>query len=424
MSLSNIIINKSIFDVAVSPTLAINERCKQLKSEGKKIFHFGFGQSPFPVPDILVDALKTYAHLKNYEHVQGLQALREAIQAYYERRNLVFGKDQIFIGSGTKPLLNLIQFVLDQPLILPIPSWVSYQPQAKLLNKSVYNIDCSTDKKKLLKAEQLDNYCTQHKLSNCLLLLNYPSNPLGTSYSGKELEDLAEISRKYNLVVISDEIYGDLNFNSEHISIAKHYPEGTIVTNGLSKWGGAGGWRIGALMIPNEMKNLAEALRIVISETYSCVSSPIQKASVLAFQEPEAIIEYKNKCKQILKRISIYVHDKLSKYDPELPEIVGGFYCYSTFDRFADQFISKGIHNDKDLCEYLLNEIGVAVLPSSAFGVDNHFSFRLSFVDFDGQFALDNFESCIDLNEEKTTLKLAPNVYHGVNKLVDWLDTI
>ena len=422
--MNNFIVNKSIFDVAVSPTLAINERCKQLKSEGKEIIHFGFGQSPFPVPDILVEELKTYAHLKNYEQVQGLLELREAIQAYYERRNLVFDKDQIFIGSGTKPLLNLIQFVLDIPLILPIPSWVSYQPQAKLLKKSVYNIDCSADKKKLLKAEQLDKYCTKHELSNCLLLLNYPSNPLGTSYNDKELEDLAEISRKYNLIVISDEIYGDLNFNSEHISIAKHYPEGSIITNGLSKWGGAGGWRIGALMIPYEMKKLAEALRIVISETYSCVSSPIQKASVLAFQEPEAIIKYKNTCKQILKRISKYVHVRLSKYDPELAEIVGGFYCFPTFDRLADQFISRGIQNDKDLCEYLLNEIGVALLPGSAFGVDNHFSVRLSFVDFDGQFALNHFERSIDLNEEETTLKLAPNVYHGVNKLTDWLDSI
>ena len=229
--------------MAISPTLAINNLTKERLTKGLPTFKLGFGQSPFPVPEILRKELQDHAHVKDYLHSQGLLELREKISVYYHRR---FGIESIarniIVGPGSKELLFLTQLILNRELILPKPSWVSYAPQANLLNNATHWLNTSEDNNWNLSAEELDSFlASQSGTSKHLIILNYPNNPTGKSYKEEELIRISEVARKYDLVIISDEIYGEFDFKARHISIAKYYPEGTIVCSGLSKWCGAGG---------------------------------------------------------------------------------------------------------------------------------------------------------------------------------------
>ena len=420
-------INSSLKEIGVSPTLTMNQRCKDLAAKGLDIYRFGFGQSPFPVPEIVINALKENAFQKSYDHLQGIPTLRQEVAKYYNRRNLKYSPDQIFIGPGSKSLIGLILLVIDLPLILPIPSWVSYYPQAKMFNKPVYSVDCSKNENKLISAELLKECCFANKLDQSMLILNYPSNPVGTTYTEAELTEIAIIAKENNVLIISDEIYGDLNFNNEHLSIATFYQEGTIVTNGISKWCGAGGWRLGISIIPKELKGISKTLGFAISETYSCVSSPIQHAAIQAFRDTNEIENYKVKCRLILKTISQYVHSILRDHDPNVPVINGGFYSFPSYTSLTDKFKNMGIYNGDQLCERILKETGVALLSGSAFGLKDEFSFRLSFVDFDGEKALERLENIEDINAiniEDLVKGMAPKVYLGLLRLREWFESI
>ena len=116
--------------------------------------------------------------------------------------------------------------------------------------------------------------------SQKLLILNYPNNPTGLTYGATALAALATVCRAHNIVVISDEIYGRVNHSDTHHSIAQYYPEGTIVCSGLSKWAGAGGWRLGYAVFPPDLRPLLNATKSVASETFTSVSAPIQYAAI------------------------------------------------------------------------------------------------------------------------------------------------
>ena len=117
------------------------------------------------------------------------------------------------------------------------------------------------------------------------LILNYPNNPTGVTYTRDELSDLAAVARERNLLVISDEIYAMTHFSGDHVSIATYYPEGTIISTGLSKWCGAGGWRLGIAAFPLDCAELLRFVAILASETFTSVSAPIQFAAIRAYEE-------------------------------------------------------------------------------------------------------------------------------------------
>lgn len=131
-------INPRIKTLAPSATLLINEQCRQMARNNEKVFRFGFGQSPFPVPARVVESLKDNTHQKAYLAVQGLLELREAISSYILRtENLFYAPNQIIIGPGTKELMYLLQSVNEAELLLPSPSWVSFAPQTEIMGRKV-----------------------------------------------------------------------------------------------------------------------------------------------------------------------------------------------------------------------------------------------------------------------------------------------
>ena len=407
-----------------SPTLQINELSKQLLAKGSTVYKFGFGQSPFPVPEAIVEELKKEACQKDYLPVNGLPGLRQAIASYNSRNHLNDDPDGIVVGPGSKCLIYLLQLVLEGALLLPKPSWVSYEPQARLVNKPVVWLDTFEEHDWMLHPETLETYCKQNPNSQKLLILNYPSNPTGATYNADQLQALSTVADQFGIIVISDEIYGELDHKGRHQSLYNFYPVRTIVSSGLSKWCGAGGWRLGTFTFPKEMKSTLNAMKIAASETYSSVCAPVQHAAVLAYQQGPLIRQYLENSRKIVSLIGNQISDKLKSLNIRHPAPQGGFYLMPNFEAYRSALANRGIDSSQKLCNTLLAETGVAMLPGSVFGFSpKKLITRLSYVDFDGAKALELSASCGNETELKDQIeeKIARHMLEGVDRMKDWL---
>jgi aspartate aminotransferase len=236
-----------------------------------------------------------------------------------------------------------------------------------------------------------------------------------------ELQSIASVARNNNLIIISDEIYGLLSFKNEYVSIAKYYPEGTIVSTGLSKWCGAGGWRLGAFIIPDALKDLYQTLITLASETFSAVSTPIQYAAVIAYSNEESLITYRKQAVIILEKVSKYCSAAMRSFGVSVKDSDGGFYLFPNFEIYKLGLMKNGINSSKEFCTRLLEETGVALLPGSVFGrPQEEFTARFCYVDFDGTKALEHLTNHIGISDSDfETLFL--QMIKGVEKMRIWL---
>ena len=397
-----------------SSTLRINEISKVLEEKGKNIFKFGFGQSPFEVPESIVRELQNNAHQNKYLPMQGLKSLRESVAKYTsKKKNFDYKSANVIIGPGSKELMFLLHVIFDGEIILPAPSWVSYAPQAILGRNKSRIIQTKRENNWFPTADDLEKIILKDKKKNYLLFLNSPNNPSGQIC--ENLEEISEITKKYNLIILSDEIYSELAFNNDYKSISNYCPEKTIISTGLSKWCGAGGWRLGYFIVPDELEMIKEKINVLASETFSAVSAPIQYAAIKAYDEDHSI--YINLSRNILKNIGNYVYENLKSNKVLINEPQGGFYL-------MPEFISKKFKSSSEICKEILQQTGVALLPGSDFGFDEkRLIVRLSFTDFDGKKLMDEFKKNPILTKS-TMNKLAPKIVAGVNKLRKWSELI
>tara|TARA_Y100000590_G_scaffold23203_1_gene26648 strand:+ start:4176 stop:5411 length:1236 start_codon:yes stop_codon:yes gene_type:complete len=410
----NKFIKDQISQLKPSATLAINEESNRLKKSGKKIYKFGFGQSPFPVPESVILALKVNSNKHTYLPMQGLEELRSAIaDNLSNNNNNNFNKEDIVIGPGTKELMFLTQIAFKGEVLLPAPSWVSYQPQAFIAKNKVHWIQTTSDSNWFPTAELLENKIKKIKEKNLLLFINSPNNPSGTVC--KNFQEIAEIAKKYKLIILSDEIYSRLTFGEQYKSISNYYPEGTIVSSGLSKWCGAGGWRLGFFAIPNQLKEFKESLKILCSESFTSVSAPIQYAAIEAYKNDHS--DYLSAVKKILSFTGKYVYENLKSNVININEPEGGFYLFPEFTNAKFSSSSK-------MCEDILKKTGVALLPGSDFGLDSKKMIaRLSYTDFDGANFL-NKTSGSEKLDKADLKKNAPNIVDGVTALKEWSNSL
>ena len=404
------LVKKNLVSLEPSATLAINEKSKDLISQGKRVFRFGFGQSPFPVPEKIVSTLKENADKKAYLPMQGLPRLREVISNYLSKKTgSSFLKENIIITPGSKEGMFLMHMVFNGDIILPAPSWVSYAPQAKIASNKVHWIQTTADNNWFPTATELEKKIKSIKNKNIILILNSPNNPSGTTCNN--LKELSKIAKKYKITILSDEIYTDLKFDKKYESISKYYPEGTCITGGLSKWCGAGGWRLGFFAAPKQLNILMNNLKILASETFSTVNSPVQYAAVEAYEGNYD--DYKLKTANILQAVGVYVYENLRSNKVLINPPQGGFYL-------MPEFINKKYKTSSDLCDAILKETGVALLPGSAFGLrPNKMLVRLSFTDFDGSNFLKNISLGKNVSNSDVE-KYAPNVVKGIKILSNW----
>ncbi len=423
-------IQPNIRGLSQSATLAINEKCKILRAQGRKVYNFGLGQSPFPVPEPVVEELRRNAHRREYLPVKGLPELREAVCEFHRRMDQVnLLPKNVIVGPGSKELLFLCQLVFAGESIFPTPRWVSYIPQVHILRKKARIIHTSYRKKWRVTAEQLKGFCEHNNANHKakMLLLNYPSNPDGGTYSPEELKDIAEVARKYHLIVLSDEIYARLHYKGGHVSIARYYPEGTIISSGLSKWAGAGGWRLGTFAFPPELSWLMDAISVAASETYTSVSAPIQYAGVRAFHGDGFMEHYLKKVRRILRGLAETSVRMLRGAGVKLHAPTGAFYLFLNFGGFHSRLAGMGVSDGAGLCELILKDTGVAILPGSAFGRSRaELTARLAFVNFDGALALKASESITDGEPLKASFfeENCPETMEGVRRLAEWVATV
>jgi len=283
----------------------------------------------------------------------------------------------------------LLQLVYYGDLVIPTPSWLSYSPQAQIIGRNVQWVRTTAAHQWRLTPEELEQICQFDPDRPRLLVLNYPANPTGATYTVDMLKKLAQVARRYNVILLSDEIYGELHHQGQHVSIARYYPEGTIVSSGLSKWCGAGGWRLGTFTFPPELRWLLDGMAVVASETFTATSAPIQHAAVVAFEGGGPIERYLKDARRILGTLGRHLTKRMLASGITMPAPTGGFYLFPNFSAHQPRLRQRGVISNRDLCNHLLDDTGVALLPSQDFGgPPEELTARLSYVNFDGGQAL------------------------------------
>ena len=421
-------INLNVRGLPLSATLRINEKSNELKAQGMKIYKMGLGQSPFPVPESVVQSLRDNAFQKDYLPVKGLSELRTSVANYHRTEDLVnIRPENVLIGPGSKELLFLLQLTFYGEILVPSPCWVSYIPQAKIIGRNVKVIRTNFKDRYRLTPEKLETLLDrEHDVNKPrILILNYPDNPTGASYTESELKKLADVASKYGIIILSDEIYGRIHHEGKHKSIACYYPEGTIVSSGLSKWCGAGGWRIGTFSFPDELSWIMESIASVASETYTSVSAPIQYAACTAFNGNDEISEYLIHSRRILKALASFSVDKLRKTGVNVHTPDGAFYLFPDFETIREPLERQHIYTSAQMIDKILEDTGVAFLPGDEFGrFEEELTARLAYVDFNGSEAL---SASIKQNErlnDSFVREHMPNVVTGIEKICDWVNNI
>ena len=401
-------------DLKPSSTLLINETSRKLEEQGKKIYKFGFGQSPFKVPEDVVEELKNNSHQNKYLPMQGLLELRNAVAKYTsKKKNFEYKSENVIIGPGSKELMFLLHIIFDGEIILPAPSWVSYAPQAILGRNKIQILQTKRENNWFPTAAEIEKVILKNKNKNYLLFLNSPNNPSGQIC--ENLEEISKIANKYNLIILSDEIYSELTFEDNYKSISNFCPEKTIISTGLSKWCGAGGWRLGYFLIPENLLEIKNMINVLASETFSAVSAPIQYAAIKAYENDHT--NYINKSKNILRAVGNYVFENLKSNKILINKPQGGFYL-------MPEFLNKKFKSSSEMCDNILNDTGVALLPGSDFGFDEtKMLARLSFTDFDGQEFMNKIEDNQKIENDHIA-NLAPKIIEGVDKLKKWSESI
>ena len=278
-----------------------------------------------------------------------------------------------------------------------------------------------------LTAPKLEQICSEDSNRPRIVILNYPNNPTGTTYKKDELKEIAKVAREHRVIFLSDEIYGELHHLGQHVSMARFYPEGTIISGGLSKWAGAGGWRLGTFTFPRNLQWLLDAMSVVASETYTSTSAPIQYAAVRAFRGSIDIECYLKQSRRILRALGHYAAETLIKSGLLVPKPQGAFYLFPNFKPFRKVLQSRGITSSRKLCESLLKDCGIACLPGSVFGRPrNELTVRMAYVDFDGARALAAVEQLPnDVAISKDFLQTyCGNIMDALDIPVEWIERL
>lgn len=304
-----------------------------------------------------------------YTSNNGIMEMREEIAAYQKRR---FGLEydpstEIIVTVGGSEAIDLAMRALLEPgdeVIIPQPCFVCYEPLARLAGATPVIVDLSADNGFKLTAEQLRSTITERTK---MLVLAFPNNPTGSVLRKADLEEIAEVLRETNIVVLSDEIYAELTYGEKHVSIASidGMRERTIVANGFSKAYAMTGWRMGYTLAPSYFtKQMAKI------HQYGIMSAPTtsQYASIEALRNGDKDIEYMKNEYCARRRLIVSELNRIG-IETFMPD--GAFYVFADLRKF-------GIDDEK-FCERLLYEHKCAIVPGSAFGESGRGFARLSY---------------------------------------------
>ena len=375
------IISDSLKRIRPSPTIAVSTKARELKAAGKDVIGLGAGEPDFDTPEnikeVAIKAIKDGD--TKYTAVDGTPALKKAIVEKFKRENnLDYSEDQITVGAGGKHVIyNAMMATLNEgdEVIIPAPYWVSYPDIVLLTGAKPVIIKCSEDQGFKLKPKDLENTITN---KTKWLILNSPSNPTGTSYSENEIRDLAEVLKKNsNVHILSDDIYEHISYEGfKFFTIAQisELKERVLTMNGVSKSYAMTGWRIGYAAGPKE---IIKAIAKIQSQSTSNPSSVSQAAAVEALSGKQDFISERSKAFQERRDFVVSELNKINGINCLKPE--GAFYVFPSCKELLGKKDSKGnvLETDSDFVQSLLENVGVAVVQGSAFGLDGFF--RISY---------------------------------------------
>ena len=379
----NQVLSSRIRSLSPSATFEMSRRSRELTSRGVSVIDLAVGEPDLHTPQFIKEAAEAAIedNFTKYSPVSGFGSLKEAVVHKLQVENgLTYSPSEIVISSGAKQsICNAIQALVDtgDEVIIPAPYWVSYPQMVKLAGGVPVFVDAPIEQGFRITPAQLRAAITP---KTRLIIICSPCNPSGAVYSAAELEDLAEVVKEHDdLLVLSDEIYEHINYIGSHASIAAvpGMRERTLVVNGVSKAYAMTGWRIGFLAAP---KWIISACDILQGQYTSGPCSISQKAAEAAWMGPQECVEQMRL--SFLRRRNLLV--KLMREIPglEVNEPQGAFYllpkCSGYYGTKAGDRV---IENSTDLAMYLLEEGHVATVPGSAFGAPD--CLRLSYATSD-----------------------------------------
>ena len=369
-------------EIKPSITLAVTAKAARLKAAGVDVISFGAGEPDFDTPEHIKQAARdalAKPGVGKYTEVGGLPALREAIAVEMAKvHGVAIPADQVLVSCGAKhSLYNLFLALLDpgDEVLIPAPYWVSYPDMVMMAGGTPVIVPTSPDDDFTVRADALRAHITPRTRA---VVLNNPSNPTGATYSKAQIEAVAEVVVEKNLLVVSDDIYRPLCYgDAQYVSIAKLGPElaaRTILVDGVSKAYAMTGWRIGYTAGPAP---IIKAMAKVQGQSTSNPTHLAQVATLAALTGPQDCVETMRKAFDERRQVMVELLRAIPGVACREPK--GAFYAFPDLGAFLGRHPANGapIKDDVALCDWLVDNAKVAVVPGSGFGAAGHV--RLSY---------------------------------------------
>lgn len=360
--------NKQVYNIAVSTIRRFDEQVSGIDG----ILKLTLGEPDFNTPEHVKESAKQ-AIKDNFSHYSGMSGLpdvREAATYFMKEKYGVSYQhtSEILVTVGaTEAISASLLAILEagDKVLMPAPIYPGYEPIITLASAEPVYIDTSSNGF-VLTPEMIEQAMIEHGDQVKAIILNYPSNPTGVTYTREEVQAIAEVVKKYPIFVISDEIYSELTYDNQHVSIAEFIPEQTILINGLSKSHAMTGWRIGFIFGPEAL--IAEIIK-VHQYLVTAASTISQKAAVRALIEGINDAEI---MKEQYRERRDFVYEKMTQLGFDVARPNGAFYIFAKIPANQEQDSMK-------FCLALAQKKALAVIPGIAFGPEAEGYIRISY---------------------------------------------
>ena len=299
-----------------------------------------------------------------------------AVAGYFERRGLSTRPEQVILAPGSKVLLAAIIAVAGGDVLVPQPCWLTYAAQARLFRQRCHRVPAPAGYGGVPEPDALRRAISRARRNGAnprLLVMTLPDNPTGTLAPPDIVFEVCEVAEREGITIVSDEIYRDLVFDPKRTpvrSAAEMLPARTVVTTGLSKSLGLGGWRIGAARFPDGHlgRELRDGVLAIGSVLWSCMVGPMQEVARYAFTEPPEVTDHVRRCRKVHGALARRVREIMVAAGASCSAPAGGFYVYPDFEDMRAELASSGILDSGTLQQHLLRDYGIAVMGGHHFG--------------------------------------------------------
>ena len=365
-------ISKRIAAIAESATLKVDAKAKALQAEGRPVISYAAGEPDFPTPAHIVEAAgKAVLDPKNHRYTPavGLPDLREAIaqKTLRDSGTAVTASQVVVTNGGKQAVYQAFAVLLDagDEVLLPSPYWTTYPEAIALAGGKTVEVFAGSEQDYKVTVDQLEKAKTARTK---VLLMCSPSNPTGAVYSKEEIAAIGQWAHKNDLWIITDEIYQNLVYDGlKAYSITEVVPEmidKTIMVNGVAKSYAMTGWRLGWMAGPADAMKAAANLQ---SHLTSNVNNIAQKAALAALTGPQDEVQNMLKAFDRRRKLAVSELGKIENWLAPMPQ--GAFYVYSDVRGLLGKtWNGKQINTSLELCDFILEQVEVALVPGEAFG--------------------------------------------------------